>query len=65
MKESSRRGKLSASKQLRKGREQQGEIINVWNSIHNGYENILTEEALIRFLDISRKRLEKLANKGE
>ena len=48
-----------------KGEAQQDEIVGAWNLLHNGYQNILTEEEMLHFLEISGKLLEKLTNKSE
>lgn len=47
------------------GLAQQDEIISSWNRLHEGYQDILTEEELICFLKMSGKLLEKLANISE
>ncbi|MEY8353021.1 MarR family winged helix-turn-helix transcriptional regulator [Lachnospiraceae bacterium 54-53] len=41
----------------------QDEIVESWNLLHSGYENILTEEETARFIEISGKLLKKLDNK--
>lgn len=46
------------------GLAQQDELIASWSQLHNGYQNILTEEETVRFLEISRKLLEKLMDKS-
>jgi DNA-binding MarR family transcriptional regulator len=46
------------------GRAQQGEIIEAWNMLHKGYQNILTEEEISRFFEISKKLLDELATKN-
>lgn len=47
------------------GEMQQEDIINSWNLLHKGYQDILTEEEMLKFLEISGKLLEKLTNKSE
>lgn len=47
------------------GQAQQDEIIDAWNLLHKGYQDILTEEEMLRFLEISEKLLEKLTDKAE
>lgn len=47
------------------GQAQQAEIIDAWNLLHKGYQNILTEEEMLQFLKINEKLIEKLANKSE
>lgn len=42
------------------GLTQQDEIITSWNCLQDRYQNILTEEETLRFLEISAKLLEKL-----
>lgn len=44
------------------GRAQQQEIVTAWNKLHNRYQNILTEQETLQFLNISRKLLEHLTN---
>lgn len=45
------------------GQAQQTDIIAAWNLLHQGYQDILTEEEMHQFLKISGKLLEKLADK--
>ncbi len=45
------------------GQAQQGEIVAAWNLLHSGYQDILTEEEMLHFLEMSGKLLEKLTNK--
>lgn len=40
----------------------QDEIMNSWNRLHNGYQDILTVEETARFIEISGKLLKKLEN---
>ncbi len=46
------------------GKAQQEEIIKAWNLLHQGYQNILTEEEISRFFEISKKLLDELANRN-
>jgi DNA-binding MarR family transcriptional regulator len=48
-----------------KGRAQQDEIIASWNRLNERYQNILTEEETVRFLEISSKLLEKLDSRAD
>ena len=47
------------------GQAQQNEIIDAWNLLHNGYDDILTKEEMVCFLQISGKILENLTNKSK
>ncbi|WP_159459746.1 MarR family winged helix-turn-helix transcriptional regulator [Scatolibacter rhodanostii] len=48
-----------------KGQSQQDLIIDAWNLLHKDYQDILTQEEMMQFLEMSGKLLEALTNKSE
>lgn len=59
------KGKNVCLQATTEGLAQQEQVIASWNQLHSSYQNILTEEETIRFLEISGKLLQKLTDKPE